>query len=192
MTDETATQTATPAPATRTIARNAVTIGNLTADPELRYTQDQKAVVNFTVAVTDRVRNAQTGEWSDGETTFYRATAWEAYAEHIAASLSKGVRVVVIGDIVSREYDDRNGVRRTSIEIKASTVSVDLRYGTAVYTRAQAGQSQAASVPQPAQSQAASVPQPAQAAPVQQPVAQPAQAQPVAQVAGAPAGEFVF
>jgi len=167
--------------AKRLISRNHVVVGNLTADPELRYTQDSKAVCNFTLATTERVRNQQTNEWEDGETTFTRVSVWEHLAEHAAASLSKGVRTFASGTLRSREFVNKDNVPGYSLELTADVLGPDLRYGTAVYTRAaQQGQAQGAPQQQYVQPGA-----PVQGQPVQQ-YAQPVQGQPVQQYAQQP------
>lgn len=102
--------------------------GNLTADPELRYTQNGIPVADFTVAHTARRLNRQTNEWEDaGDTLFLRCSAWRELAENVAGSLRKGAAVFVEGNLEQRSYEDREGVTRTVIECRAAIVAVDLR-----------------------------------------------------------------
>lgn len=102
--------------------------GNITADPELRYTQNGIPVAQFNVAHTPRRLNRQTNEWEDaGDTLFLRVNVWRDQGENIAASLHKGDAVVVIGRLVSREWETREGEKRTSVECEADIVSIDLR-----------------------------------------------------------------
>jgi len=112
-------------------------VGNLTADPELRYTQNGLAVVNFTIASTPKTFDRQANEWVDGDALFLRASAWREFAEHIAGSLTKGARVVAQGRLVQRSYRDREGQQRTSIELQVDEIGPSLRYATAQVTRAQ-------------------------------------------------------
>jgi len=115
-------------------------VGNLTADPELRYTQNGLAVVNLTVASTPRNYDRQANEWKDGDALFLRASAWREFAEHIAGSLTKGMRVVAQGRLRQRSYQDREGVTRTSIELELDEIGPSLRYATAAVTRTARGQ----------------------------------------------------
>ncbi|MGZ0069998.1 single-stranded DNA-binding protein [Microbacterium arborescens] len=124
-------------------------VGNLTADPELRYTQNGLPVVNFTIASTPRTFDRQANEWKDGEALFLRASAWRDFAEHIAGTLAKGMRVVATGRLRQRNYQDREGQTRTAIELEIDEIGPSLRYATAQVTRA-AGNGSAA---QPAVSQ---------------------------------------
>jgi single-strand DNA-binding protein len=86
-------------------------VGNLTADPELRYTQGGKAVANFTIASTPRTFDRQANEFKDGDALFLRCTAWEEFAEHIAGSLVKSSRVIAQGNLQQKSYDDKEGGR---------------------------------------------------------------------------------
>ncbi|GGD33258.1 single-stranded DNA-binding protein [Microbacterium faecale] len=115
-------------------------VGNLTADPELRYTQSGIPVANFTVASTPRTFDKQSGEWKDGEALFMRCSAWRDFAEHVAGSLTKGMRVIAQGNLRQRNYETREGERRTSIELDVQEIGPSLRYATAQVTRAQSGQ----------------------------------------------------
>lgn len=111
-------------------------VGNLTADPELRFTQSGLAVANFTVASTPKVFDRASNEWKDGEPLFLRATCWREFAEHVAASLVKGSRVVAQGNLKQRNYQDRDGNNRTSFELEVTSIGPDLRYATATVQRA--------------------------------------------------------
>lgn len=110
-------------------------VGNLTADPELKFTPSGAAVVNFTVAASDRVLDKVTNEWKDGDATFIRCSIWRTYAENVAESLTKGSRVVVTGKLKSRTYEAPDGTSRTVFECEAEEVGVALRYATATITR---------------------------------------------------------
>lgn len=114
-------------------------VGNLTADPELRYTQGGLAVANFTIASTPRTFDRQANEWKDGEALFLRASCWRDFAEHVAGSLTKGSRVVATGRLKQRSYDDRDGNKRTAIELEVDEIGPSLRYATAQVTRASGG-----------------------------------------------------
>ncbi len=112
-------------------------IGNLTADPELRYTQNGLAVANFTIASTPRTFDRQANDWKDGETLFLRASAWRDFAENIAGSLTKGSRVIASGRLKQRSYETKEGERRTSIELEVDELGPSLRNATATVTRTQ-------------------------------------------------------
>jgi single-strand DNA-binding protein len=116
-------------------------VGNLTADPELRYTQNGLAVANFTIASTPRTFDRQANDWKDGEALFLRASCWREFAEHVAGSLTKGSRVVATGRLKQRSYDDRDGNKRTAIELEVDEIGPSLRYATAQVTRAPGGSS---------------------------------------------------
>ena len=111
-------------------------VGNLTADPELRYTQGGLPVANFTIASTPRTFDRQANEWKDGEALFLRASVWREFAEHVAGSLTKGSRVIATGRLKQRSYQDREGNNRTSIELEVDEIGPSLRYATAQVTRA--------------------------------------------------------
>lgn len=111
-------------------------VGNLTADPELRYTQNGLPVANFTIASTPRTFDRQANEWKDGEALFLRASVWREFAEHVAGSLTKGMRVVAQGRLKQRSYQDRDGNNRVSIELEVDEIGPSLRYATAQVTRA--------------------------------------------------------
>lgn len=103
-------------------------IGNLTRDPELRFTTAGVAVCSFGIAWTPRRKNRDTGNWEDGEPSFFNCTAWRDMGENIAASLQKGTRVVVTGSVRSRDWEDNEGHKRTSIEIDVEDVAPSLRW----------------------------------------------------------------
>jgi single-strand DNA-binding protein len=111
-------------------------VGNLTADPELRYTQNGKAVANFTIASTPRTFDRQSNEWKDGDALFLRSSAWGELGDHVAGSLTKGSRVIVQGRLRQRSYQDREGQQRTSIELEVDEIGPSLRYAMAAVTRA--------------------------------------------------------
>ena len=111
-------------------------VGNLTGDPELRFIQSGAAVVNFTVASTPRTFDRQANEWKDGETLFMRCSLWREAAENVAESLTKGMRVIVTGRLVSRSWE-ANGEKRTVTEMQVDEVGPSLRYATAKVTRTQ-------------------------------------------------------
>lgn len=112
-------------------------IGNLTGDPELRFTPSGAAVANFTVASTPRTFDRQSNEWKDGDTLFMRCSIWREAAENVAESLTKGMRVVVTGRLVQRSYETREGEKRTVVEMQVDEVGPSLRYASAKVTRAQ-------------------------------------------------------
>ena len=114
-------------------------IGNLTADPELRFTNSGAAVASFTVASTPRTFDRQANEWKDGEALFLRCSVWRDAAENVAESLEKGTRVVVQGRLQQRSYTDREGNNRTSVELQVDEVGPSLRYATAKPTKVQRG-----------------------------------------------------
>lgn len=114
-------------------------VGNLTADPELRYTQNGLAVANFTIASTPRTYDRQSNEWKDGEALFLRASCWREFAEHVAGSLTKGSRVIASGRLKQRSYETKEGEKRTTIELEVDEIGPSLRYATAQVTRAASG-----------------------------------------------------
>ena len=111
--------------------------GNLTTDPELRFTGSGTAVCNFTVAATPRRFDKATGGWTDAEPIFQRCTAWRKLAENIAESLQRGTRVIVNGRLRSNTFDDREGHRRTSLELDVDEVGVSLQFGTVTFAKAE-------------------------------------------------------
>ena len=107
-------------------------IGNLTADPELRYTPSGSAVANFTVATTPRTFDKRTGEWVDGDATFLRCNLWRQPAENLVESgIGRGARVIVHGRLRQRSYETRDGEKRTSYEVEVDEIGPSLRYATA-------------------------------------------------------------
>jgi single-strand DNA-binding protein len=106
-------------------------VGNLTGDPELRFTPSGAAVANFTVASTPRTFDKQTNEWKDGEALFLNCSVWRQAAENVAESLVKGSRVVVTGRLKARSYETREGEKRTVFEIDVDEVGPSLKYATA-------------------------------------------------------------
>lgn len=114
-------------------------VGNLTADPELRFTPSGAAVASFTVASTPRTFDRQTNEWKDGEALFLRCSIWRQAAENVAESLTRGMRVVVQGRLQQRSYETREGEKRTVIEMQVDEVGPSLRYATAKVNRTQRG-----------------------------------------------------
>ena len=114
-------------------------VGNLTADPELRFTPSGAAVANFTVASTPRTFDRQSNEWKDGDPLFLPCSIWRQAAEHVAESLTKGTRVIVTGRLKQRSYDDREGNKRTIYEVEVEEVGPSLLRATAVVTRATSG-----------------------------------------------------
>lgn len=114
-------------------------IGNLTQDPELRFTPSGAAVANFTVASTPRQFDRQTSEWKDGETLFMRCSVWRDAAENVAESLQRGARVIVSGRLKSRSYETKEGEKRTVVEMEVDEVGPSLRYASAKVTKTQRG-----------------------------------------------------
>jgi single-strand DNA-binding protein len=112
-------------------------IGNLTSDPELRFTPSGSAVANFTIASTPRTFDRQSNEWKDGETLFLRASVWREAAENVAESLTKGTRVIVSGRLKSRSYETKEGEKRTVIELEVDEIGPSLRYANAKVNRTQ-------------------------------------------------------
>jgi single-strand DNA-binding protein len=106
-------------------------IGNLTADPELRFTSTGTPVATFTVASTERALNKETGKYEDSGTLFLRINCWRDLAEHVAESAQKGTRVMVSGSLKQRSWEDKEGNKRTSYEVQGEEVGVSLRWATA-------------------------------------------------------------
>jgi single-strand DNA-binding protein len=111
-------------------------IGNLTDDPELKFTPSGAAVANFTIASTPRTFDKQSNEWKDGEALFFRCAAWRQLAENVAESLTKGQRVIVTGNLRIRNFERQDGSRGTSVEINVDEIGPSLRWATAKTTRA--------------------------------------------------------
>ena len=112
-------------------------IGNLTGDPELRFTPSGAAVANFTVASTPRQFDRQANEFKDGDTLFMRCSICREAAENVAESLTKGMRVIASGRLVQRSYETREGEKRTVVELQVDEIGPSLRYASAKVTRAQ-------------------------------------------------------
>jgi single-strand DNA-binding protein len=112
-------------------------VGNLVDDPELRFTPSGAAVANFRIASTPRTFDKQSNEWKDGEALFLSCSVWRQAAENVAESLQKGMRVVVQGNLRSRQYETREGEKRTVFEIQVDEVGPSLKYATAKVTRTQ-------------------------------------------------------
>ena len=112
-------------------------IGNLTGDPELRFTPSGAAVANFTVASTPRTFDRQANEFKDGDTLFMRCSIWREAAENVAESLTKGARVIASGRLVQRSYETREGEKRTVVELQVDEIGPSMRYASAKVTRAQ-------------------------------------------------------
>ena len=118
---------------------NVTIVGNLTADPELRFTPSGAAVANFRVASTPRVLDKASNEWKDGEPFYVSCNVWRQYAENVAESLTKGMRVIVQGRLKQRSYETREGEKRTVVELEVDEVGPVLRYATAKVNRVQRG-----------------------------------------------------
>ncbi|GAA1864486.1 single-stranded DNA-binding protein [Myceligenerans crystallogenes] len=114
-------------------------VGNLTGDPELRFTPSGAAVANFTIASTPRVFDRQSNEWKDGETLFMRCSLWREAAENVAESLTKGMRCIAQGRLVQRSYETREGEKRTVVELQVDEIGPSLRRATAKVSRSNRG-----------------------------------------------------
>ena len=110
-------------------------IGNLTADPELRFSASGSAFANFTVASTPKTFDKARNQWGDGDTLFMRCSIWREAAEHVAESLTKGDRVIVVGRLVQRSFENREGQKQTVIELQVDEIGPSLRYATAKVTK---------------------------------------------------------
>lgn len=119
-------------------------VGNVVADPELRFTPSGAAVANFRVASTPRVYNRDAGQYEDGEALFLTCNVWRQAAENVAESLSKGMRVIVNGRLKQRSYQTKDGDNRTVYEVEADEVGPSLKFATAQVNRASNGGSQQA------------------------------------------------
>ena len=115
-------------------------VGNLTSDPELRFTPSGAPVASFTVAQTPRTFDKATNAYVDGDPIFLNCSVWKDHAEHVAETLVKGMRIIVTGRLKSRSYEARDGSRRTVLEVEVDEVGPSLRYATATVTRTQSGQ----------------------------------------------------
>jgi len=116
-------------------------VGNLTGDPELRFTPSGAAVASFTVASTPRTLDKATNEWKDGEALFLRCSIWRQAAENVAESLTRGMRVVAQGRLKQRSYETREGEKRTVIELDVEEIGPSLKYASAKVNRTQRGSS---------------------------------------------------
>ena len=116
-------------------------VGNLTADPELRFTPSGAAVASFTIASTPRQFDRNSNEWKDGEALFLRCSIWRQAAENVAESLTRGMRVVAQGRLKQRSYETREGEKRTVVELEVEEVGPSLKYATAKVNRTQRGSS---------------------------------------------------
>lgn len=114
-------------------------IGNLTADPELRFVTSGAAVANFTVASTPRAFDRQANEWRDQEALFLRCAAWKQLGENVAESLTKGMQVIVQGRLKSRSYETKEGEKRTSMELEVDAIGPSLQFATATVNRGSRG-----------------------------------------------------
>jgi single-strand DNA-binding protein len=114
-------------------------IGNLTDDPELRFTPSGAAVANFTIASTPRTLDKQTNEWKDGDALFLRCSIWRQAAENVAETLTRGARVIAQGRLVQRSYETREGEKRTVVELQVDEIGPSLRYATAKVSKTSRG-----------------------------------------------------
>lgn len=114
-------------------------VGNLTADPELRFTPSGAAVANFTIASTPRTFDRQANEWRDGEPLFLRCSVWRQAAENVAESLTRGARVMATGRLKQRSYETSQGEKRTVIELDVDEVGPSLKYASAKVNRIERG-----------------------------------------------------
>jgi single-strand DNA-binding protein len=112
-------------------------VGNLVADPELRFTPSGAGVANFTIASTPRIYDKSSGEWKDGEALFLRCSLWREPAENVAESLTRGQRVIATGRLKQRSYETREGEKRTSMELEIEEIGPSLRYATAKVNKTQ-------------------------------------------------------
>jgi single-strand DNA-binding protein len=120
---------------------NITVVGNLTADPELRFTPSGAAVASFTIASTPRTFDRNTNEWKDGEALFLRCSIWRQAAENVAESLTRGMRVIASGRLKQRSYETREGEKRTVIELDVDEIGPSLKYANAKVNRTQRGSS---------------------------------------------------
>ncbi|MGW8377786.1 single-stranded DNA-binding protein [Streptomyces sp. ODS28] len=114
-------------------------VGNLTDDPELRFTPSGAAVANFTIASTPRIFDRQTNEWKDGDPLFMRSSIWRQAAENVAESLTKGMRVIAQGRLKQRSFETQQGEKRTVVELDVDEIGPALRYATAKVTKTGGG-----------------------------------------------------
>lgn len=146
-------------------------VGNLTDDPELRLVQSATPVATFTIASTPRVYDKNQNQWVDAPALFMRCKAWRDLAEHIAASLAKGMRVVATGTLSQRSYEDKAGVKRTVVEMTVDEIGASLRYATCQVTKTSTSTGFAGTTPKmpPAQTMPTQANAWTQAAPSQDP-----------------------
>ncbi|TWF94701.1 single-stranded DNA-binding protein [Saccharopolyspora dendranthemae] len=114
-------------------------VGNLTADPELRFTPSGAAVANFTIASTPRTFDRQSGEWKDGEALFLRCNIWRQAAENVAETLTRGMRVIAQGRLRQRSFETKEGEKRTVVELEVDDIGPALRYATAKVNKVSRG-----------------------------------------------------
>ncbi len=114
-------------------------VGNLTDDPELRFTPSGAAVANFTIASTPRTLDKQTNEWKDGDALFLRCSVWRQAAENVAESLQRGTRVMVTGRLKQRSFETKEGEKRTVVEVEVDEVGPSLKYATAKINKTSRG-----------------------------------------------------
>ncbi|MCH9720627.1 MAG: single-stranded DNA-binding protein [Actinomycetia bacterium] len=114
-------------------------VGNLTADPELRFTPSGAAVANFTVASTPRIYDRQSGEWKDGEALFLRCSIWREAAENVAETLTRGARVIASGRLKQRSFETKEGEKRTVVELEVDEIGPSLKYATAKVNKTSRG-----------------------------------------------------
>lgn len=112
-------------------------VGNLGADPTLRYTKAGNPVVNFSVATTPRIFDRESGEWSDGQVMFLNATAWKGLAENIAESFTKGSHVILTGNLQASAWEDEDGNKRVSYEISVDEIGQSVMYGVSTFEKAE-------------------------------------------------------
>jgi single-strand DNA-binding protein len=121
---------------------SATVIGNLTSDPELRYTQGGLAVANFTIAANSRHFDKKVNDWVDDEPLFLTASVWRDLAEHVNATLKKGMGVIAVGNLKQRSFETKEGEKRTVIELDIQSIGPDLRFQVAQVTRSQSSRTQ--------------------------------------------------
>ncbi|WP_258344426.1 single-stranded DNA-binding protein [Saccharopolyspora gregorii] len=114
-------------------------VGNLTADPELRFTPSGAAVANFTIASTPRTFDRQSGEWKDGEALFLRCNIWRQAAENVAETLTRGMRVIAQGRLRQRSFETKEGEKRTVVELEVDEIGPSLKYATAKVNKVSRG-----------------------------------------------------
>ena len=128
-------------------------VGNMVSDPEIRFTQNGLPVANFTIASTPRHFDKAKNEWVDDDALFLRASIWRDFAENVAASLTKGTRVIATGRLKQRSYEDKEGNKRTVVELEVDEIGPSLRYAQAAVQRVQRDNSQTRQQPSAYQSE---------------------------------------